>query len=209
MQRIRWALLVILFLVVAQKTVAQDDQDKYITRLRISQAVAGMETSSMSAGSFFLYGQGQIDNRDYPAAAHFFKDVLHKDPVNACANYQLAICVIRQNTPVNGKSVQDYLAKALAVYPILKERFARDSGSTGVEAIATGLQSGEKTILAKEQAGSHRTVEYSPAIVRPLVALRQGDCSFATDRSSLFDFKSNPGKKFDDFRDPARFFAGE
>lgn len=75
MQRIRWALLVILFLVVAQKTVAQDDLDKYITRLRISQAVAGMETSSMSAGSFFLYGQGQIDNRDYPAAAHFFKDV--------------------------------------------------------------------------------------------------------------------------------------
>lgn len=149
MQQIRWALMIILFLAVAQKTVAQDELDKYITRLRISQAVGGSETVAMSSGSFFLYGQGQFDNRNYTAAAHFFKDVLHKDPANAFANYQLAICMIRQNTPVQSKNIQECLAKAFAVYPTLKERFARENGSAGVESISPGLQGGEKTTLPK------------------------------------------------------------
>lgn len=149
MQKTRWAFLLILILAVTQKTIAQDDLDKYITRLRISQAVGGAETASMSAGSFFLYGQGQFDNRNYTAAAHFFKDVLHKDPANACANYQLAICLIRQNIPLNSKNVQDYLAKAFIVFPSLKERFAKEAGSTGIDAISSGLLSDEKSTQPK------------------------------------------------------------
>ncbi|WP_121356061.1 tetratricopeptide repeat protein [Flavisolibacter nicotianae] len=149
MQRVRSALMAFLFLAVAQKVLAQDELDKYVTRLRISQAVGGVETASMSAGSFFLYGQGQFDNKNYPAAAHFFKDVLHKDPANAYANYQLAICLIRQNTPVNSKNVQDYLAKAFAAYPSLKERFARETSSTGLTLNSSGMHGDEKSTLPK------------------------------------------------------------
>ncbi|HEU4903621.1 MAG TPA: tetratricopeptide repeat protein [Flavisolibacter sp.] len=126
MQRNKLVILAILFLALTQKTFAQDELDKYLTRLRISQAVDGRQTASMTSGSFFLYGQGYFDNKNYTAAAHFFKDALAKDPRNACASYQMAISLIRQNDPNKTQQAQKYLERAFAIYPSLKERLAKD-----------------------------------------------------------------------------------
>lgn len=136
MQHIKFIFFV-LFLIFTQTTFAQDDLEKYITRLKISEAVKGSETSSMSSGSFFLYGQGYFENRNYVAAAHFFKDALSKDPGNACASYQLGLCLLRQDDPSKTEMARKYLDRAFAVYPSLKERFAREYAPAGSAFVET------------------------------------------------------------------------
>jgi Tfp pilus assembly protein PilF len=130
MQKHKLFILAFLFLALAQTSFAQDELDKYITRLRISQAVDGRQTASMTSGSFFLYGQGYFENKNYTAAAHFFKDALAKDPQNACASYQMAISLIRQNNPEKAGQAQKYLQLAFAIYPSLKDRLVKDVPAT-------------------------------------------------------------------------------
>lgn len=131
MPKNKLVILALLALTLTQKSFAQDELDKYITSLRISQAVDGKQTASMTSGSFFLYGQGYFENRNYTAAAHFFKDALAKDPRNACASYQMAISLIRQNDPEKTAQAQKYLERAFSINPSLKERLAKDLPAPG------------------------------------------------------------------------------
>ena len=149
MQRNKLVILAILFLALTQKTFAQDELDKYITRLRISQAVDGRQTASMTSGSFFLYGQGYFDNKNYTAAAHFFKDALAKDPRNACASYQLGLCLLRQNDPSKAKLAQKYLDRAFAASPSLKERFAKETLPVTSAPVETGKTENAKATLPR------------------------------------------------------------
>jgi tetratricopeptide (TPR) repeat protein len=120
-------LLSVLFLsLLTHCLFAQDDLDKYIHRLKLSQASGGSETAFMSAGSYFLYGQGYFDNKNYFSAANSFMDAIKADPENPFANYQYAISLIRQNDQYKTELAQTYLQKAFAANPSLKERYSHD-----------------------------------------------------------------------------------
>ena len=118
--------LVVLFLMSTQIIFAQDDLDSYINRLKKSEAAGGSETAFLSAGSYFLYGQGYFENKNYSSAASSFGDAVKKDPENAFANYQFAISLIRQNDKYKTQLAQDYLKKAFSINPSLKERYSKD-----------------------------------------------------------------------------------
>ena len=149
MQHIRLAFLFLFFLAAAKTSFAQDDLEKYITRLKISEAVNGSETASMSSGSFFLYGQGYFENKNYVAAAHFFRDALSKDPGNACASYQLGLCLLWQNDPSKTELARKYLDRAFTVSPSLKERFAKENLPVSRATAKTALPEGAKATLPR------------------------------------------------------------
>lgn len=115
-----------LFLSFSPNLFAQDDLDQYIQRLKKSEASGGKETAFMSAGSYFLYGQGYFETRNYFSAANSFEDALRAEPENPYANYQLALSLIRQNDKHKTERAQTYLQKAFALNPSLKARYAKD-----------------------------------------------------------------------------------
>ena len=148
MQHLKFTFFLFL-LIFTQTSFAQDDLEKYITRLKISEAVNGQETVSMSSGSFFLYGQGYFENRNYVAAAHFFKDALSKEPGNACASYQLGLCLLRQNDPSKAILAQKYLDRAFAASPSLKERFSKETIPVTIAPVETGKTENSKATLPR------------------------------------------------------------
>jgi tetratricopeptide (TPR) repeat protein len=150
---------VLLLLVITQKSFAQDDLDNYINRLKKSEAAGGSETAFLSAGSYFLYGQGYFENKNYSSAVSSFGDAVKKDPDNAYANYQLAISLIRQNDQYKTQLAQEYLQKAFSVNPSLKDRYAKDVPTTKatIKKNAPGLEGFIEKLKYSRSTGGKET----------------------------------------------------
>ena len=123
---IRFLCLLLFFSATLRAQETKDDLDRYVERLRLSQASGGKETGFLSAGSDFLYGQDYFEARNYSSASWYFMDALKKDKDNAFANYQLALSLIRQNDKYKTQQAQEYLERAFQLNPSLKDRYSRD-----------------------------------------------------------------------------------
>lgn len=105
---------------------AQDDLDKYIDRLKQSQASGGSETAFLSVGSTFLYGQGYFEKKEYDLAAMYFKQAYQKDSANPFTSYQIAASLLKQKDKYKAQEAQYYLNKAIQINPSLASRFFAD-----------------------------------------------------------------------------------
>lgn len=106
--------------------LAQDNLDQYIKRLKQSQASGGSETSFMSAGSEFMYGQEYFEKGSYDMAEMYFRRARQMDSTNPYFNYQLAIALLKQANGPKAQEAQPFLQKAFTLNKTLQARYAAD-----------------------------------------------------------------------------------
>lgn len=121
------------FLLITIGAAAQDDLDNYINRLKRSAATGGSETSFMSAGSEFMYGQGYFEKGTYDMAEMYFARARQMDSANPYFNYQLAIALLKQNDKYKAQQAQPYLQRAFALNSNLKQRYSVDLPQAAVQ----------------------------------------------------------------------------
>ena len=104
-----------------------DSLDNYVNRLKLSQANRGSETAFLSIGSDFMYGQEYFEAGNFSSAEWYFSSIVRSHKDHAYANYQLAICLLKQNDPFKAESAKQYLEAAFNLQPTLRERLDRKS----------------------------------------------------------------------------------
>jgi tetratricopeptide (TPR) repeat protein len=151
---------------------AQDPLDQYIDRLRRSEASGGSETSFLSVGSTFLYGQGYFDKKEYDLAAMYFKQAWEKDSTNAFVNYQIAASLLKQNNKYKAEEAKTYMQKAIELNSGLAARFASDFPSQAQakpakaegQAKAAGLNKYIEELKYSQATGGSKTAMLSPGL---------------------------------------------
>ncbi len=123
----------------ALSAFAQDELDEYVERLKTSKKNFGSETAFMSIGSDFLYAQEYFEAKNYSSAASGFMSIVNRDSNHAFASYQLAVSLLKQNDKYKAQQAQQYLEKAFALKPFLRERFTKDVPQTQTPAPQNNL----------------------------------------------------------------------
>lgn len=129
----RFSISLIVLIFISISAFSQTDSlDNYINKLKLSRANGGSETAFLSIGSDFMYGQEYFEAGNFSSAAWYFNSIVRNHKDHAYANYQLAICLLKQNDLYKAESAKQYLEASFNAQPSLRERFKREM-SAGTE----------------------------------------------------------------------------
>lgn len=164
-------LLALFFSSIAQ---AQDPLEQYINRLRQSEASGGSETSFLSVGSTFLYGQGYFEKKEYDLANMYFKQAYAKDSTNAFVNYQIAASLLKQKNKYKAEEAQPYWQAAIRLNPGLQQRLEKEfpeikNGTstnpvTAGNATSKGLTAYIEDLKYSQATGGSKTAMNTPGL---------------------------------------------
>lgn len=172
--KVHLTLFFVFTVMAASVTQAQDPLEKYIKRLRQSEASGGSETGFLSVGSTFLYGQGYFEKKEYDLAAMYFKQAFEKDSTNAFVNYQIAASLLRQKNKYKAEEAKQYWQTALRLNSGLQQRLETEfpelkSGKTAGATPAAnttekGLTAYIEALKYSQATGGSRTAMNTPGL---------------------------------------------